>query len=618
MQESDACSSPSPPDGGNLVPETTLRHDEHVGRSDALDALGDIASHEPTALHGELAFASAEARAQRTAELLGDGAIVVEVASPAASIRGRLGEHIDYLVERALGIRGAPAPYLESWSMLPDDADASVTVDAGARLADQLFRARSVGATGIAVAIGSLARVAAPALTPEDSASLRSLSEVALTSAVVLLLDDGDEELGAYREPVALGGMLGIGKRTAETEAGTTASVEAESVETERAPESVVREADAVIAEVCVASEAELVETHVDAPVAERAIVTVTVDDVAKIEIVESVATTESIATTPSIAKADKADKPDKPDKPARAEKGQRDAARRRQTAGVPVSGPSDYWRSWAIALGAARGPQALASFERLFVDSYMPLANAIACGLDDARALRAHDEFREGFERSYTDAFATFGATGRRPRLVMDAYDVAVKQARLHNARTTHVLVVDAMRHDLGCLVKNELAAGAAGVASLTNESLLWSALPTTTFRQLETLARGMDALRAPAAEEGSESLRGRSAETVRRLRVGSRELYKLDVVPSMLGALPDPASGPGPAHVVAALEDIAASVADALLRHIETLPPRTLLLVLGDHGFIIDRHGRITHGGASPEEVLVPCLAYLVGDLH
>ena len=296
----------------------------------------------------------------------------------------------------------------------------------------------------------------------------------------------------------------------------------------------------------------------------------------------------------------------------------ERDAARRRQTAGVPVAGPSDYWRSWAIALGAARGPQPLGSFERLFVESYMPLANAIAAGLDDTRAVRAHDEFKSGFERTYTDAFATFGATGRRPRLVMDAYEVALKQARLHNARTTHVLVVDAMRHDLGCLVRDELSTRAAGVASLTNESLLWSSLPTTTYRQLETLARGMDALRAPAMEETTESLRGRSAETVRRLRVGSRELYKLDVVPSMLGALPDPAASAGPAHVVAALGDIATSVADAVLRHVESLPPRTLLLVLGDHGFTVDRRGRITHGGASPEEVLVPCLAYLVGDLH
>jgi hypothetical protein len=545
---------------------------------------GQTASHgrrslresERAPLAGELAFLSAEAQVQRTAELLGAGAMVVEVIAPPASMRGRLCEHVDEVLERALGIRGAPSPYLAAWSAMPEDA--------AARLQDQLFRARSLGATGIALAIGSLSRIAAPALTPEDSAMLRSLAHAAANGPVVVLIDDGDEGLGAYREPVGLAAMLGA--RSADAAASADAHAH-EAEERVGVGIEIVLEAESVVVEVCAASEPEpepeMVETQVDAPVA-------------------------PIEAAPEPERATKL-----------ATKCERDAARRRQTAGVPVAGPSDYWRSWAIALGAARGPQPLASFERLFVESYMPLANAIAAGLDDARAVRAHDDFKSGFERTYTDAFATFGATGRRPRLVMDAYDVAVKQARLHNARTTHVLVVDAMRHDLGCLVRDELSTRAAGVASLTSESLLWSSLPTTTYRQLETLARGMDALRAPAAtEETTESLRGRSAETVRRLRVGSRELYKLDVVPSMLGALPDPAASPGPAHVVAALGDIATSVADAVLRHVESLPPRTLLLVLGDHGFTIDRRGRITHGGASPEEVLVPCLAYLVGDLH
>ena len=528
-----------------------------------------VGSHQRTPLDGELAFVSADAQVQRTSELLGAGAIVVELPAPPASMRGRLGEHLDDMVERALGIRGAPSPYLTTWASMPDDADA--------RLADQLFRARTVGATGIAIAMGSLARLAAPALTPEDSAALRVLAQATQTSPLALLIDDNDAAIGAYGAPVALDVVL------RKTKAAARARAEAEA-EAERADDAVVGASD--VEDAHATEPLELTETAVDAPVAaNHAEITSVPPPPAPVEVVKAVA---------------------------------REAARRRATAGVPVSGPSDYWRSWAIALAAARGPQPLAAFERLFVESYMPLANAIAEGLDDTRAVRAHDEFREGFERTYADAFATFGATGRRPRLVMDAFDVAVKQARLHNARATHVLVVDAMRHDLGCVVRDQIAQRAAGAVSLTSESLLWSALPTTTYRQLETLARGMDALRAPTAEDGSESLRGRSAETVRRMRVGSRELYKLDVVPSMLGALPDPTMGNTSAHVVAALSDIGASVADALLRHVETLPPRTLLLVLGDHGFTIDRKGRITHGGASPEEVLVPCLAYLVGDLH
>ena len=102
----------------------------------------------------------------------------------------------------------------------------------------------------------------------------------------------------------------------------------------------------------------------------------------------------------------------------------------------------------------------------------------------------------------------------------------------------------------------------------------------------------------------------------TTRVLRVTSSNPYKLDVVPAMLGGIAGP--GATPAQIVSGLDGIAASVADALLRHLATLPPRTMLVVLGDHGFCIDRKGRITHGGAAPEEVLVPCFAYLLADLH
>ena len=49
---------------------------------------------------------------------------------------------------------------------------------------------------------------------------------------------------------------------------------------------------------------------------------------------------------------------------------------------------------------------------------------------------------------------------------------------------------------------------------------------------------------------------------------------------------------------------------------------PPRTLVMMFGDHGFLLDpvvggtSAGR--SGGASPEEVLVPAFAWLVGNVH
>jgi hypothetical protein len=144
-----------------------------------------------------------------------------------------------------------------------------------------------------------------------------------------------------------------------------------------------------------------------------------------------------------------------------------------------------------------------------------------------------------------------------------------------------------------------------------MTDELILWSALPTTTMRQLETIARGVDALRAPGEMDAdAEPPRGRTAEYVRRLRVGPREVHKLDVVESRLQG----ARG----GVVRAIPEIAEATAEAIARHAETLAPKTLLFVFGDHGFTIDRTGTARQGGPSPEEVLVGAFALLVGDVH
>jgi hypothetical protein len=52
--------------------------------------------------------------------------------------------------------------------------------------------------------------------------------------------------------------------------------------------------------------------------------------------------------------------------------------------------------------------------------------------------------------------------------------------------------------------------------------------------------------------------------------------------------------------------------------VRHAGSLAGRTLLFVFGDHGFTMDAGGVAKCGGASPEEVLVPAFALLVGDVH
>lgn len=536
-----------------------------------------------TPLAGQVAFASPEAQVQRRSELLGDGALVVSVPAPPATERGHLGEFIDERIERELAARGAPSPYLASWSSMPDDIDA--------RLADQLFRARSVGGSGIAVLLGSLARVATPALCPEDSLTLRRLAQAAADRPVVLLVDDADRALAGYAAPVRIASWIEAPSAPpARSDALTSALALVPAPDLDPAPAATpapAQDADAwAEARVFEGSEDALPEgfDDGDGPL----------DPEALAEIVPPVVLETAFHDA---------------------------AARtRRETAGVPAVGPRDTWRPWALALSAAKGPQALGALEKLFCESYVPLASAVAAGLDDPRALRAHDDFRRGFERACTDAQLTFGVTTRRPRMVMDAFDIASKLARVHGARTAHVLLVDSLRFDLGNLVRDAVSARCDNRASLTTEALLWSALPTTTLRQLETLARGVEALRAPEAlDPAQESLRGRSAEHVRKMRVGSRELGKLDLVPALLTTkLERLGTRATSEDLVGYLPELADAVADVVARHLLSLPPRALLLVVGDHGFTFDKRGRIAHGGASPEEVLVPAYAYLAGDLH
>ena len=485
-------------------------------------------------------FFDEEARELACRKLEAERVLVARLRSIGASARGRLGEFIEEAVERELDARGAAPPGIGSAS------------DRDAALSDQLFRARRVGAKGIAVALGPLhaATSAIGALEPEDSATLRFWAQAGNDRPVWLLLDTTDVATGAYGDPVALAAWLDSHDEELD-----------ESEESESAPLPMISE----LAEV--AEEEEVIAAPLPpAP--------------------------EPPAPPPPVAVA-----PPRPPTPTPARH-------------ADLNAP---WRSWVHALDAARGPQALASFERLFTRDYMPLANEIALGLDEARAIHAHEEFRRTFSRAYAEACPTFALTGKRPRMVLDAPDIAARIARLHGARSTQLLLVDAMRFDVGAIVRDHARRALGSRASLTDDLLLWSALPTTTTRQLETLQRGVDALRTPPttdAEREPDPLRGRTAEVIRRVKVGSRDLYKLDVIEAKVRDLGTDA--------LPVLGEIAEHAAEAIVKHAQTLQPRTLLFVFGDHGFALDRDGNARQGGASPEEVLVPAFALLIGEVH
>jgi hypothetical protein len=284
----------------------------------------------------------------------------------------------------------------------------------------------------------------------------------------------------------------------------------------------------------------------------------------------------------------------------------------------VPVLFPEAHlhWRTWGRQLDEARGPRPLSAVERLFHAAYLPLSEAAARGVAGSEASQALESWAQSFAKSYSDAFGALRVRGKRPNMVLDAPDLAHRIARLHGARSVQLVLVDAMRFDLGLRMRDRLATLTLGHATLCDELMLWAALPSTTSAQLELMGRGSDGLREQGTLGPSEVTvaRGRSASTLRRLKAGSCELLKLDTVESRL-------SEPGP-PLLERLDALAAATAEALANHLAGISDRTLVLIFGDHGFLCEPvdhgTGAARHGGARPEEVLVPGFAWLVDSMH
>jgi hypothetical protein len=189
--------------------------------------------------------------------------------------------------------------------------------------------------------------------------------------------------------------------------------------------------------------------------------------------------------------------------------------------------------------------------------------------------------DWRALFVRSYTDSYTTFRVASRRPTMVLDVPRLATEIARLHGARYVELLLVDSLRFDLGQRAMRDLELLVGGRAATVDRSLLWAGLPTTTPTQLRLLTRGPQALGdgEPPSEREASIHRSRSAATFRRLRVGKRELLKLDIVEARLrraGSTFD-----------RRMTELAAEIAAALAECLRSMAPKTLVYVFGDHGF-------------------------------
>ncbi|WP_437990955.1 hypothetical protein [Sorangium sp. So ce145] len=611
-------------------------------------------------------------------------------ASAPAAPDGQLRATIEEAVELALALRGALPPRVQAGAPLE------------VVIADQIFRARALGAAGLAVALPRLAggRSASPrALHPDDSATLLAWLGAAREAPVALVFDE-DDRSAQVLAPVPLADLVerstrdGYGAVSSMSPRGQARSLAARGEERPagpaqpgagaRAPVEALPAGPTAVNEALQAGPTapdEALEARPTAPEAHgapaspasaegrtdgrlRGVLPPRSSRIRRADAPAAVAARSAVAarapgastppaTDETAAMAPASAEPSAPAAEPGAPHEERGAAMTlRPPRGAHEAAPSApsapnadgahadadappqarqerkaprdrvlsaaEWRALAVELDNARGPKPVRVIEQLFATHYTPLLGATLAGETDAAVRGVVDSWRSSFEHSYREAFSALRVTGKRPPMVFDAPDIAARIARLNGARGVKLLLVDAMRFDLGERVAAHLKEILVDRAILVERSLLWAALPPTTTAQLSLLARGPDGLREtmPPSEAEPAIARGRAVATLRRERVGSRELMKLDLVEARLRA-----AGPPFAERI---EAIAEEVADVIARFMASLPPRTLLLVFGDHGFRMtpmgdgSATGPASQGGGSPEEVLVPAQAWLVGGVH
>jgi hypothetical protein len=257
---------------------------------------------------------------------------------------------------------------------------------------------------------------------------------------------------------------------------------------------------------------------------------------------------------------------------------------------------------AWANQLHAMSGPKVHGSIEKAFITTYLPLCREISAGVAPAEAAASARKWAEGFAQGYASAFRQLNARPRRPLMVKDVVDVGVRWLGQHYARQCQLLLVNALRFDIGQRLNEEIEHRLGQGAVCADQCVLWSALPSNADAQQ---------LAEPGVIRRSRSeAKPESPPVIEPLRVGTRSLFKLDHVPGDLTRSGEPEG--------ARLERLARELADVIVPWMRQQPPETLMVVFGDHGFHWQAHPAGTSaaqcGGALPEQVLVPASAWLL----
>ncbi len=493
--------------------------------------------------------------------------IVVAIESPGSEHRSRLADFVVGAIEADLDARGA-AP--ATWS-----ADAALE----AKIDDQLYRARLLGAGGLALRFSELQRIADSSgqLSETDSGALRRLLAIAEHERLQIFLPESTAALRVVGAPEPLSDWL-----TAASRDGRVAAIEYE-------PLNPSNDAG-VVPEGAQFLSAPSIDAFSEAPGADSA----ANDHVERADAApEEPAKLEAAEATPVTPC---------PPSPSEA------SAQALESSFEPLDVEcEERCAAWTGQLRNMNGPKLHAAVERAFVGAYLPLSKEAASGRISPEARSALESWAEGFAQSYAAAFKTFGLRTKRPRMVRDVIELGMAWLNQLRARQCQLLVVEAMRFDLGQLVNQLLERRLSGRAELAEQAVLWAALPSNA----ESQQLGLTSVSRRAALERK---RREPAEAVlpriETLRVGSREIFRLDLIGAELGQ-------PGERENER-LARLAGLIAEILVPWIQAQPPDTLVVLFGDHGFHWQTSQGATsaaqRGGALPEQVLVPASGWLL----
>lgn len=516
---------------------------------------------------------------------------LVHLGNPGSEHRGSLDRFVVEGIEAELGRLGAAPP---GWRY--DEGLESIA-------SDQLYRARLLGHSGLALRFDSLGALADAEgqLGAEDSRTIRRLVSLAEREPLQLYLPQRCAELQIIGDPEPLGAWL-----PRSIEPGRVASIEYDAPGSLAGSEASLEHSATTT---LLPPRIEAFVGHDETPMPPS----VTFDAEPDTSPPPAVALSASEPTTAPDAGTSAAERATAPalDEEATPRSKALDVTPATSPVAPHARGEAQPARveadriqrcaTWAAQLQGMSGPKVHGSIEKAFITTYLPLSREIAAGVAPPEAAAAAKRWAEGFAQGYASAFRQLGSRPRRPMMVKDVVDVGVRWLGQHHARQCQLLLVSAMRFDVGQRLNEKLEERLGQGAVCADQCVLWTALPSNSDSQQ---------LAEPGGVRRPRDSRPSSPPAIEPLRVGNRSLFKLDHLPNELSRSGEPATE--------RLERVARELCDVIVPWMLEQPPETLMVLFGDHGFHWQAHAGGTSaaqcGGALPEQVLVPASAWLL----